>query len=453
MEYPNENMEEFFKKSLDKFNDVPSEDVWSRLDERLEKDKPRGFMMNWFKYLLPAILLLGGLSAIFYYQLNLLEDYKAQLSKIIDQNKDLQIQLELKNNDVTDVAQTVNPLYNGKLVNEELQSEFIRLIDTVYIIKYVENESRPILMSRLDRPFFDFSTHETNQFLDSHFGTIGHDLASSSRFTKQKSSRSPVLLSNYIKDRVLLSQSPVDTMFTKMTFAYRGKSKRKRKKKKQGLFEPKGPIIIDQSDPWGQPEFYYRAGVSLNIINSLKGESFSNSSIGFGYGLLQEIGLTSRFSINSGIMRNTQEYALSNRDLPLEMSQISNFPNQENLRSNILRVEVENRFWEIPIGIKYDFYQDNKKSFFINPAVKWSIHQPQQFNYYLAEDRFNSFSTDQKFGYLNAIHFAFGIEKEINPFTSYQVSIAYDHNLEPIGIEQQRLHSLYLKANLLFGKK
>jgi len=453
MEYPNENMEEFFKKSLDKFNDVPSDDVWSELDKRLEEDKPRGFMMNWFKYLLPAILLLSGLSAIFIYQLNLLADYKTQLSKIIDQNNDLQDQLELKNRYGKDVTEPIDQIYTGKLVADETQSEFIRLIDTVYIIKYKENTSQPILMSALNKIFFDFSVHETNQILDKQIGSIGHGLASSSQLNKQESSRTPLLLTSSIMDQVLVSQNAVDSIYTKMKYAYRGKSKRKRKKKKQGIFEPKGPIIIDQSDPWGQPEFYYRAGVSLNIINSLKGESFSNSSIGFGYGFLQEIGLTSRFSINSGIMRNIQEYALSNRNLPLEMSQISNFPNQENLRSNILRVEVENRFLEIPIGIKYDFYQDNKKSFFVNPAVKWSIHQPQQFNYYLEEDRFSSFSTYQKFGYLNAIHFAFGIEKEINPFTSYQVSIAYDHNLEPIGIEQQRLHSLYLKANLLFGKK
>jgi len=71
----------------------------------------------------------------------------------------------------------------------------------------------------------------------------------------------------------------------------------------------------------------------------------------------------------------------------------------------------------------------------------------------LTEDRFNTFSTNQKFGYLNAIHFAFGLEKIVTPSITYQVSLGYDYNLEPIGIEKQRLNSLYLKCNLLFGKK
>lgn len=454
MEYPNENMEEFFKNSLDKFSDDPSDSVWHDLDKRLEQDKPKGFLMNWLKYILPAALLLFSLSAMYVYQLKLLSEYKTQLATIVNENKDLRLELVSQNN-----ASSAN-LEQDKIVQTEYaqQTSIINQTklkrDTVFIVKYREQQQNINWLSAVQIPTIDFSVYTTNRVLLDQFNHPVSDLVGAARFENQESSdRTPFLLTTVIQEGPLASLASEDPVFAKMKFAPKSKSNRKRKKKKLGLFEAQGPIIIDKSDPWGRPEFYYRAGLSFNVLNSLKGEQFSNSSIGFGYGLMQEIGLTSRFAVTSGIMQNIQEYALSNNGLPLDENDISKFPNQENLNTDIIRAEVQNRFVEIPVGVKYDFYQDNQKSLFISPGVKWSIHKPQEFNYYLAENRFSSFSTNQKFGYLNAIHFALGIEKIINPSITYQVSLGYDYNLEPIGIEQQRLNSMYLKCNLLFGKK
>lgn len=453
MKYPNENMEEFFKKSLDKFSDEPSERVWSDLDKRLDEDKPKGIFLNWFKYFIPMILLFGGFSGVYMYQLHLLRNYEIQLSEIADQNKDLRLELELKNNSIENILQqTQDESSENKILVDKNTIKTISLRDTVFIVKYFQNELKVNWLSTLNRPTFNFSQKPADHLLFGQFKAFrnSQDLSSND---KHGFLQIPLLFAKKIEEKPLFSSRASDSFFSKMNLVSRDKSNRKRKKKKLGLFDSSGPIIIDKTDPWGKPEFYYKAGFTFNILNSLKGEQFSNSSIGFGYGLVQQIGLTSRFAISSGILRNIQEYALNNKGLPLDMEQIISFPNQENLSSDIVRAEVENRFWEIPLGIKYDFYQDNKKSLFVNPGVKWSIHQPQQFNYYLAEDRFRSFSTNKKFGYLNAIHFAVGLEKTLSPFTSYQIILGYDHNLEPIGVEQQRLNSMYLKCNVLFGKK
>lgn len=479
MEHPNDNMEEFFKKSLDKFNDDPSAAVWDNLDAKLDQDTPKAVFMQWMRYLLPAAVLLLSLTGMYVYQLKVLSEYKTELSAVVQENKDLKQEVSLLNNSNPKVA-TSNEIESQALtLNDMTQAVATVERDTIYITKFrTKNLWTPALANssfsfaptyrqanssvRFNAingisPYNSYAVAGGNQgsgvsaYSAENNGGIGFDSAQGQKENQQQLS---ILSSPLIGLRLdgLQSINHDDPFVDKMKYAYH-KSKRKRKKFKLGLFENKGPVIVAKGDVWGQPEFYYRAGVSLNVLSSLKGEVFSNSSIGVGYGFMQEIGLTSRFAVTSGIMRNHQEYALSNNGLPLDASEISNFPFQEDLNSAVDRVEVENKFLEIPLGVKYDFYQDNQKSFFINPAVKWSIHEPQNFSYFLTEDRFRTFTTNQRFGYLNAIHLAVGLEKIINPSITYQVSIGYDYNLEPIGVERQRLNSLYLKANLLFGRK
>ena len=89
-------MEEFFRKSLDKFNEDPSGNVWDDLDRKLAQDKPKGFFFDWLKYLLPATLLLCSFLAFSYYQMQVLEDYKKQISNVLDENKNLKFKLETK---------------------------------------------------------------------------------------------------------------------------------------------------------------------------------------------------------------------------------------------------------------------------------------------------------------------------------------------------------------------
>lgn len=463
MDYRNENMEEFFRNSLDKFNEDPSEHVWQDLDHRLDQDKSKGFFGNWLKYLLPVLLALITFSAFSLYQMKILESYKKELSLIQDENKNLKVELASKQKSKTKLESIeASPIIS---YTEKKTNQIVYLRDTVFIIKQPSTNTPIIPSSVINLPSFDFKTpglrnYMFNSVQPSKFGghrtVVGHPsiLNEKDSDLKQEGYVSEVN-AQYRVPRYGLGVSSLypaltfDSALSKMK--YRASNHSKRKKKKYKPIQP--PIIIVKDDVLGQPQFYYKAGISFNILNSLKGEQFSNSSIGFGYGLVQEVGLSTRFSITSGIMQTTQEYALNNGTVPLDQALVGSFPDQANFRDNIVRVEVENRFLEIPLGFKYDWYQDNLKSFFINPAIKWSIHDPQQFNYFLTEDRIRFISTNQRFGYLNAIHLSMGIEKIVNPWMSYQVSLGYDFNIEPIGLEKQKLNSLYLKCNVLFGKK
>jgi len=455
MEYPNENMEEFFRNSLDKFDDKPSDAVWSSLDQRLEEDKPNSFVKKWFKYIFPISLLLLGGSILFWHQNGVIKDYKNELITIKDKNSALKNEInQIKSSNIQHQSQEneiVATIEEKEKYTTEVKTSFLTRIDTVYIVKYLPSETQNTWSYAQGKNTLNASTSIYNNQLDQFPDKLSYSKASPTGQNTRIILETPNTLSwgSHKKSGLLYSLNSSGSLIPEVKLARIISSKENRKKKEiKG-----GPIIVVQDDIWGRPDFYYKAGFSMNLLSSLIGDYFSASSTGFGYGLTQEIGLSTRVAITSGAKFTHQEYTLSNNGLPLEMSQVNSFPRQDNYPNRIVKAEVENKFIEIPLGLKYDFYRDSNKTFFLNPAVKFSLHKPQQFSYFLSENRFEIFSTDNRFAYLNAINLAVGVEKNINPFMCYQVSLGYDYSLEPIGIEHQTINSLYLRANLLFGKK
>jgi len=107
MDHPNENMENFFRKSLDKFDEEPSGDVWAALDERLEEERPL-FLYKWIKFLIPVALLLIGFSALYHNQSQLLNDYKSHLSELTKENDLLKQENKYKTESERSLTSTTN---------------------------------------------------------------------------------------------------------------------------------------------------------------------------------------------------------------------------------------------------------------------------------------------------------------------------------------------------------
>lgn len=459
MEYPNENMEEFFKNSLDRFNDIPSDSVWENLDKKLEDDKPFGKFRFWLRNSTIAAIMLLSFSGLYYQQYNLLDTYKHNLSQLTIENENLKKEVENHLSLLTsksDKFDNEKSDVNAQFIGHHTQANLNRiqlLTDTIYIIKYIQPGLDKVnklntqfsFNPRIENTNYRFRSSDPIQAYIPTFNTLQNSNGTS---TILKQTLPQVLSKVYTASNSFVYSESDEGVSTKMKYMSRNKSKRKRKKHKPA----KAPVIVMDNTPWGKPEFYYRAGPSIHLLSSLKGELFSNSSIGLGYGFTQEVGLTDRFAITSGIYKNTQDYALNNNGFPLETNQISTFPNIENFNQSIVRVEIENKYLDIPVGAKYEFYKDNEKSLFINPAIKWSIHEPQTFNYFLTENRLQTFSSERRFGYLNALYMSIGIEKIINPFIRYQLSLGYDHSITKLGIEKQKLNTLTLRGNLLFGR-
>ena len=451
MEYPNDKMEEFFRNSLDKMGDEPSDKVWQDLDQRLGKEKTGRAWLSWVKYLVPLALLLSSFTFLYYQQAKVLTAYRTQLSETTKENENLKANLQDQPSAAS--LNSNNSSTGTTAPDTKVSTNYQTIIkrDTVYLYKSAPDYSSPAYHNISELESSLLSSYEKG-----FAAGLSRQLAQAEVSQKEKTSladrKSYNALSHLPSGQLSLVNSnalyTAEAAFPNMRLASAKKTNRKRKKKKY-----KGPIIINKTDPWGKPNFYYKLGPSTTVLSTLKGDYFSSSSLGTGYGLVQELGLTTRFAIQVGAYKISQEYTLSNNGLPLDNREISSYPDQANLESQIVSIEVDNKYLDFPVGVKYDFYQDNLKSFFINPAVKWSLHSPQQFSYVLTDNRLNSFGTGRRFGYLNALSLAVGTEKNINPALSYQVSIGYDLGIEQIGLEQQRLSSLNLKFNLLFGKK
>jgi len=423
MDDPNKNMEQFFRNSLDNFSERPSEMLWDRLEERLDEEKPPGFLA-WLKFLLPCIFLLG-FTGLFLSQRKILNDYKSQISELIRHNDKLRSEVEAS-------AALESRISIPNITEEEVPD---------------------------DEPIVQVNVRDRYKFGE---GILAREVHSelSLGATPPKSSRNVISersallaissLPSVSFSEDLLTSSLSTTLFQEIRLSKRHQDHSKRKRKKI----PDGPIIVKQGEPWGQPGFYYRIGPSLKIQTTLKGELFSASSIGMSYGMAQEFGLTSRFAFTLGLSRAFQEYTLNNSSgITLRDELVENFPQAEDYGSQITSIEVENKFLEMPIGAKYDFYQDNIKSFFVNPTVKWSLHDPQFIRYYLTENRVHNYQGNRRFGYLNSIGLAMGIEKRISRNIRYQMSLGYEHAVEPVGEERQKLNSVNLNFNLLFGSK
>lgn len=451
MDHPNENMENFFRKSLDKFDEEPSGDVWAALDERLDEDRPL-FIYKWLKFLFPIALLLIGFSALYYNQNQLLNDYKSHLSELTKENEILRQEKQLEAQSEKDLTSAIPSSTNIDAASPiqivEKYVDRIRLIrDTVYLTKYLQ---RPLLGSETNS-----LTQATFQASKFSLQGLAQDHSSSNQFGKNSNLAQPrlsELAAIRFKDPTgykIASSSVKAFDLPKMKYARAKADFSNRKKKKFTQL----PIIVKNLDPWGQPGFYYKVGPTLKVTSTLKGDLFSPSSVGLSYGITQEIGLTSRFAFTAAAMRSFQEYRLSNNGLPLDNNTISSYPDWEMFDAQITSIEVENHLFEFPIGIKYDFYQDNLKSFFINPAVKWSILKPQDIRYGLIDNRLHNYDGNITYGYLNALSFSLGMEKSITPWISYQMSLAYEHGIEPIGVEKAYQNCLHFNINLLFGRK
>jgi len=406
MKYDNGNMEEFFRKSLDKFNDEPSDDVWNQLDERLGEDKPKPFYFRWMKYLIPICLLLLCLSYGFIHQAKVLNDYKEKLSVVVKENQTLKADF-----DKLSYAQSQEIIEPEKIVETQIKyiTRNILQNDTVYVYKYINRADQSNWSnnhgSMSNGNLFDRSGMAINQTGDLSRGTSFTNLDLNTKTAFSKPMMVPQMDPSIAQ---LFDGSRAEAFSSRMNFA-KAKSQKKRAKKKI----PNGPIIVTKQKPWGTPNYYYRAGFSLNVLNSMTGEKLSTSSLGFGYGFNQEIGLTTRLAINSGVMVNRQEYTIRSNESSFSEMEIQTYPEKESFSEIINRVEVENQLIEFPLGIKYDFYQDNRKRFFVNPTVKWSIYQPQEFYYFTTDARVNYVTSQKRFGYLNALNLAVGIEKHL----------------------------------------
>jgi len=447
MEYPNENMEEFFRKSLDQFNDNPSDELWSALDQRLEEDKPKTIFSRWKKYLLAFSVCLLTFSVIYWQQFNLLKEYRTELTTLSEENEALKQELESANNSILLPSQNASFSENPR-DNSNQKTILQNQRDTVYINKFVNTEAKPV-----------WQNNSTSNFESTIPSDIFEDLASSKvemRLQETKKHKRELLGEAasiaFRKDWNKSLANSLSSNTSKLDYKFElNKALHYKNRKKKTI--DNGPVMVLKDDIWGKPDFYYRIGPAMNSLCSLKGEVFSSSSLGLSFGFVQEFGISSRFAIRTELMYTHQEYAIYNNGQPLESDLQLNLPRPRGSSLDILRAEVENKFLELPLGIKYDFYRDKQTSYFINPAVKFSLHRPQQYSYFLSENRIQAYTSDKRFAYLNAVNLAIGIEKSINPALCYQLSIGYDYSIEPTGIERQKINSLYLKANLLFGKK
>lgn len=119
----NNKMEEFFRKSLEQFNDSPSDLVWEDINTRLDADLP--FYHNWtswLKQILPVLVAMG-IVGIAYFQINQkvegLENQIATLQETLDQQNESNAKDEKTSNFT--IAQK-SPVQNASETKSDLKA-------------------------------------------------------------------------------------------------------------------------------------------------------------------------------------------------------------------------------------------------------------------------------------------------------------------------------------------
>ncbi len=433
----NNNIEDFFNRSLEGFDQSPSSSVWENISSQL--DVPIPFWQKYFFHILSCGLAIGMIGMAFYIfslrtdieSLRIAMDSQEEYEEESMSKDDQLIALNQLNQNLKD------ELNAGLNSNSELKQEISDLRKEIGILKRNLKTAQVEIYSTQLANIEKVSTgYEASELVSKEHLTApdegeteisANDRVLSTGFSTLESKKLESIADLNIKSR---SAEEV-TNYKRLKFHF------------PEAFMQR-PTFYEQY----VPNFKY--GVTASLIGTgtdVSSGLFPGYSVGgsLQVELLKHVWLTfdGRYNKNFYVM----DFNGSNPEEEV------NFPRPRSIDENIRRVDVENSYLDFPMGISCQIPVSKKNSIYINPGFSWQLYLPQQYTYNTAMNDFIPYSESSYVVYFGSLFLNTGVERKISEKMRFQLGFWAEQGLADYGAEDRRIVNYGLKSTLFFQTK
>jgi len=476
MDKPNKNIEDFFNKSLEQFNEAPSNSVWQGIDQQLDFEDQKPSYKKWLFWMssLLGVLLLCTLSwgySTIQQKIDLLGLKTTQLEK---ENEQLKLALNdcstattptvsenSKEKDADNSVLTQTENFSNK-PNKRTLSEITKNNSVSNNNPFSFLQNNPIV----DLSFGDFSgikkqldVSSSNVFSSSDGFTsqtfysknrqsfsamnilekiVNRDRAS--KITKVPTTAAEIaqLKESRIQDLIQIKQIPVVSNLLKS--------------RDRGLlantFIRKVPIKFKKPK---DKSIDYRSGVGFGMQNTNPDQD-DGFGMGFNIGFTNELKLFKKVYLTGALNFNESNYRV--QMTAADQSLVQEYPGTEFVTNPITQIKQEAHYFGIPLGLKWYFKDNEKNKFYVNPSVAWQFYLPQKFTYEFSPVAGGTnqleYESERFFGYLGSAQLHLGLEKPFINKMKYQVGLWAEKSIVPLGVEDRDILNIGLRGAVLF---
>lgn len=443
MEEKNNNMEEFFQRSLEQFDEVPSSQVWEKIDVRLDEDqKWYSSLFAWFKTLIPLLLALLIIGAYHLYSSNKINSSDNHLlsaqqtiQKLEKENQKLSILINQNNERIN--SYSVQLQLNEKQYNS-LNDQFVNLNTS-----FRNNQKKLNTVSQTENSTYRdllLMYHNQSKELHALHSKISIESTSVNSSSQKKSivARPPVLnkSDSYLIPKISSYFYPIKDILIIKTL--------------EGLNKNKGEALADDEAETNSKVRKFRFGVNARYFNTLvKSSNLVNP--GFSWGLRAEYKLGNKWFITSDLHYNDQVYIVDPGPGGFSQESLKKYPLGIDNGNSVKNISTRSKYFDYNLGIKYLINPaKNKFNFYVNPSIVWQLYLPQEYTYGLAQAN-DLFHTQREYtGYLGSGNLRLGIERNLNERMLFQLNLWGEQSFIELGYDKQFVTMVGVGSSILF---
>lgn len=468
----NNNLEDFLNSSMERFDDVPSSQVWDKIDKRLVEDKKKPNFITW-KFLLPIFLITVSVLSISLFlfknnnEINIIQDQLSQIENqnieslekktpvvAIENNDDIQLNNTISQN----TSNTKTPIENnGKNTIEEKVSP----LDTQEKRANVSNSSSSQKRTpTVEKKIFNNKSKEKQTQNSSSFSKIipaSIDYTNFSNttpnppitFVEKPNSSTPLIKKNIVENnpfnplfKIASPQiiSPLEVKDYLLFISQRD----------IGNLAFTEPIMASKSDH--SLFHHYRFGLNARFANTfIKHNTDFNGTES--YGFRHEYILNPKWAITNSINFNVQHYDITTSSGILEKAVVREYTDRDFNDIGVTEIDVNSEYIDIPLGIKWNYkVSPTGWSYFLNPSAVWQVYLPQMFSFIQTDNNVIVRNDSRIVASLGSANLGLGMEKKIGDHLYFQCSLWGEYSFIPLGTQKDKIKLIGVRTSLLFGK-
>ena len=436
----NNNMEEFFKRSLEQFDEVPSDNVWNNVSDRLTLEaKWYDPILTVLKSALPFLIAFLMIGAYHLYIQNSLTNYKTELS-------------EAKS--IIENLQTENKGYLSQITGiEQLKSDFLENInDKKLEIETLTKENKLISFSY--NQLLKTSNNNRNSNDQLTLQNLRNEIRILEERIQLKDAEILAFKSNHNYES--LSPSNRTTELFCSQFKYLPRVRSNRIINQNHLLSVNKPNSVTPNAPSQTEDISnirykrFKFGLKARYFNTLVKDSRLVNP-GFSQGIRAEYMFGKKWGVTGDLLYNQRTYTIASSQGSFSPESLKNYPGGVDQKLNVNNISARTRYFDASLGIKYiPNFGTNKTNFFINPSVVWHLYLPQDYQFGLTQESDIHYTQRTYLAYLGSGNLNVGFERKINSSLHFQVSLWGEQSFIPLGYERQYVSMFGASTSILF---
>lgn len=467
------NIEDFFNNSLDGFNERPSDQVWSGIEEMLEVKVPFWKTWKFWGWVSGISFLVIGLVS---YQVVL----NQKMTTLITQNTVLLEQNQLLTQEIEQtklvLKQTEKEVQTKEKILNSVKDFNASETKINHNTSVGENAKEQIyFVSEFAKEQSDFSV---SSWIDNRKNTNISTFAEANRIKKEREMTEvwQMELSEPVQAEVAEAQNVIikdlvpNSIESKDQLTEGNWAKKIPLKSLSGIskhrhFLPnpaayqrtnlaliKAGYIVPEEMKLKKPDFTpsLRLGLTGSVFGSIS--NIPNSmNVANNNGLILEWQAFRNFGFTGGLRYTELAYEVrldaDNQDL------LQAYPNTENINLSVETISATHHYLDLPIGIIWKIPIGNKDNkLYVNPSVAWQFYLPQTFKYETFDKTTISTQNNRLYAYFGSTILSFGYEQKIKKGLRLQMGIWAESSFVEYGLDNRSGTNLGASATLIFGK-